>query len=733
MELSSQHQGVMPSRAAEHLCRTLPVLMNASSESSRLSPTAYQQILIYCGVRPDIIGWRRFLSVFLALLGLLALVAGAIFFIAWNWVAMPRMAKFALIELLILALALVVWWRWYDALSQMALLAVGLSFGGLFALYGQVYQTGADSWELFRAWAFVLLPLALIGRQNGLWLCTWVIANLAFQLYHSSQTTSLFDSWMTDFTLPGYLAVQGLCLIVREALAEYASKKEPTSWLASRWLPRVMMGYLLLTITPLINQAIWNWQGSYTAIMVLILWGATLLAGYFYYRYRRPDLCMLTLGVISLMVVGCVLLTQMFDSRWDIGTLFALGLLMALWLVAGGALLLHWRRELYHRQEVDVAQNEVASLLQELRQQQLLNDDQLAEVGQIDHSHHLPWYLRAALAVGGWFAAIIILFLLALLLFVTDMLDSLSGGGLIICSLIIAIPAVALLRAPGIGKHQIGLAWAIAATFGLCFGVSLLLDDLGWNNNLMFSLLGCLPILAVMAWVMPDAMYRFMAVVAFIVTLILPLSVLASTHLPQEIAIGIIALLIAGVVAIWLWVIARQNIWQAARNQQTAAIAPLLYGIPAGMMLLCFSSINYSFVDDLFWHSFFHASLPLMVGIGIAAGLISAALLQVFRFPSSASAVYLSAALFCGAIAIFSPGIGFGLALLLAARYQGSKGLLVVTGCFFMLYLIGWYYFLGVTLLQKSLLLLVSGLLLLGLALAAKKLLQVKTGESHAN
>lgn len=67
------------------------------------------------------------------------------------------------------------------------------------------------------------------------------------------------------------------------------------------------------------------------------------------------------------------------------------------------------------------------------------------------------------------------------------------------------------------------------------------------------------------------------------------------------------------------------------------------------------------------------------------------------------------------------------------ARYQGSLGLLVVSGGFIVLYVSGWYYFLEVILLQKSLLLLVSGLVLLGLAWGVKKVLPAQIGGASEN
>lgn len=734
MDLSSHKNGVMPSGAAEHLCRSLSSLVDSpSTENSRLSPAVFQQILIFCGVRPDILGWRRFLTLFLSLLGFLALVAGVIFFIAWNWAAMPKMVKFALVELLIIALAVVVWWRWYDRVSRAALLALGLSFGGLFALYGQIYQTGADSWELFRAWTLVLLPLALIGRQNALWFCTWVIANLAFQLYYASRAISLFDdvmlthfSWLADTTLYVYFALQAILLVLREFLAERAAKKNSYSWLARRWLPRMMAAYLLMTITPAAAEAVSYWGSEYASKLSLLIWAATLLGGYFYYHYRRPDLCVLTLGVISVMLVGCAVIMQLFDRSWDVGTLFAAGCLMALWLAGGGALLLHWRRKLYPRQMAEITHSEIDGLLSELQRQQLLNEEQVSDIQQRDHSDALPWYLRAVLAAGGWAAALIILLLLALMLYATGLLDTLTGTTLIIPSLLIAGLAAVLLRAQGIGKQHIGLAWAIAATCGLCLGVYVLIDP-RWDESFVLGSLWFLPVLALMGFSMPNRMYRFMAVTAFVLVLVLSSGYSASLYLPPRLALGLLSLLVACVVALWLWIISRQE--SINREMMTS----LMYGIPTALMLLCLASVHSDFVDEVLWDGSVTAYLPAVMGFGIAVGLLVSGLIQAGVFRSQATVVYLPAAILCAAIAIFAPGIGFGLALLLVARHLGSKGWLVMSGCFLMLYLTDWYYFLSVTLLQKSLLLLVTGVVLLGLAFVAKKRLPASTGVTHAN
>lgn len=733
MTFSPHQQDAMPSRAAERLCDSLSSLLGSPTEQNlRLSPTAYQHILYYCAVKPSLAGWRSFLRVFLTFLGLLSLVAGTVFFIAWNWAAMPKMSKFLLAELFIVALAVVVWWRWYDVVARMALLAVGLSFGGLFALYGQVYQTGANSWELFYIWAWVLFPLALIGRQNALWFCTWVIANLAFQLYYISQNAFFFTditpsilSWLPDSILYGYLIFQIALLLIRETLAEYAFRHSSSGWLASRWCSRVVAAYVLLILTSLISESIWNENlSSLTPFLFLLV---VLAVGYYYYRYHRPDFCMLTFGVISLVAVGDILIIR-FVSFWDISTLFMSGILMVFLLIAGGALLLHWRRNMPSLETTKQSLSDEDRLLQELQQQQLLSDVQVAKITKLDRSTRLPWYLRGALVLGSWIAGGIILCLLLLLLYVSDLLDELSGISLILPSLILAALAGVMLRTNSTGKHHIGLAWAIAATIGLCLGVYSLLEPF-WSDNGFIGTLWCLPVITCMAVAMPDRLYRIMAVAA-LVTLFIPSSAaLISAWSPDKLTWVIMVLLIAAIVALWLWALGYQKKILTATHQQL--MSSLRYGIPIGLGIQSFSSMPSDILGEIFWGYSFN--MPLSLGSGIAVGLSASAFVHAFSLRLPARIVYLPAAIICGIIAIAAPGLGLGLVFLLAARYQGSTGLLAIAGCFLTWYLIDWYYYLDVTLLYKSFLLFASGILFLCLAWASNQLLPTVAGDVYEN
>jgi uncharacterized membrane protein len=723
----------MPSRAAEFFCRQTERLVKSGS----LTPAACQRIYDFCGVRPGYPEWQKFLVPLLSLLGLLSLVAGAVFFVAWNWADMPKMAKFALAELLIVALAVVVWWRWYDGIARSALLAAGLGFGALFALYGQIYQTGADSWELFRAWLFVFLPLALIARQNSLWFCSWLLANLTFQLYYATVSMSLMDSAVFDgldyfptTALYSYLIAQTLCLIIREVLAIRVIKHNPHAWLASRWFSRVMAGFLLLVLTCIVAENISGWGYDTPHPFVTALWLAVLVVSYFFYRYRYPDLCMLTLGTASAAAVGCVLIVQMFDSSYDIGGLFMLGCLMALWLAGCGALMLYWRRKLYESQPVEVSSTEMAVLTEQLRRNDLLSQVQIEEIQQYDHSSHLPWYLRLTLGIGGWVAAMIILFLLILVLYVVDLLNDPNAATVIIPSLLLAIVAGGLLRMQGVSKHHIGLAWAIAATCGLCFGFYLLFEP-DWEMSFLVGSLCSLPVLTLMALAMRDRTFRFMAITALTFLLILSGNLLTGMYLPPVTRFWAVSALVTVIVIFWLWIIREQINLKA--TSWAEAVFPLLWGIPSGLILQCFSAINTSLLFDVFWRPAGYFPLSGGTGAGIAAGLVLVCLYQTVVKKTPSAMLYLVAAVVCGVAAFYAPGIGLGLWLLLMARYQGNQGVLAASGCFLALYVIDWYYFLGVSLLQKSLLMFVTGVVLLALAFAAKKLIPVRKEEAYAN
>jgi len=84
---------------------------------------------------------------------------GIIFWIAANWENLGRAGRFGLLEAVMVIMCAGALAR-PPARIPLCLLAF-LATGGLFAYFGQTYQTGADPWQLFAIWAALTLPLCL--------------------------------------------------------------------------------------------------------------------------------------------------------------------------------------------------------------------------------------------------------------------------------------------------------------------------------------------------------------------------------------------------------------------------------------------------------------------------------------------------------------------------------------------------------------------------------------------
>lgn len=111
---------------------------------------------------------------------------GVILWIAANWETLGRFGRFGLLQALFLVMcggALVK----PSARAPLGLLAL-LTIGGLFAYFGQTYQTGADPWQLFAVWAVLALPLCFSVRSDVLWTPWALIISTGISLWVHAHT-----------------------------------------------------------------------------------------------------------------------------------------------------------------------------------------------------------------------------------------------------------------------------------------------------------------------------------------------------------------------------------------------------------------------------------------------------------------------------------------------------------------------------------------------------------------
>lgn len=115
--------------------------------------------------------WNRFLSIFLLAVGIGFTVSGIIFFFAYNWNDLPKFAKLGIVEILLVSsVLLAVFTRWNRLVKQILLTGATFLTGTLFAVFGQIYQTGADAYDLFLGWTLFTILWAVAIRFAPLWL-----------------------------------------------------------------------------------------------------------------------------------------------------------------------------------------------------------------------------------------------------------------------------------------------------------------------------------------------------------------------------------------------------------------------------------------------------------------------------------------------------------------------------------------------------------------------------------
>ena len=307
-------------------------------ESGAVPPARLHDALRAAGALPDGRDWRRFLErVFLGL-GVAVLAASAVYFVAANWNELGRYAKFALAEGALAAAVAVALWRGLDTrVGQASLAAAALLTGVLLALVGQVYQTGADTYELFAVWAMAIVAWVAVGRSPALWLIWIALLNLAVALYYVT------FGWLGLLFAPGdwHALCAALFLLDTLALAawEFAASRG-VEWLAPRWAPRILATAGGVAISILAVLSIVDGQGNEVAYLALYaLW----LAGvYGYYRRHRLDLFVLAGAVLSLIVFGAAGLSRLLlRHHGDAGSLLTIA---AFVILAAGAGALWLRR-----------------------------------------------------------------------------------------------------------------------------------------------------------------------------------------------------------------------------------------------------------------------------------------------------------------------------------------------------------------------------------------------------
>ena len=254
------------------------------------------------------LSWQRYLNLLFLLLTVGFLTSGVVTLIAANLDYFSDLAKiYGLQTLLVVTVVLGIYcfiresrrqakeklkWKTYSLFFVVSVL-----IGGLFALVGQTYQTGADVWQLFAVWTLCQLPFLLLFPNVASALLFAATANVAFYLFNEQNA---YNSMC-------YAVLINAGLLVISELFSKAFHDQ--HW---RILPKV---FLVLTFVSLFGLIViydmyfyayaWGELGR-SPLSSLIIAIPALIALYVYQKYRF-DFINLIISVIALLGAYCFL------------------------------------------------------------------------------------------------------------------------------------------------------------------------------------------------------------------------------------------------------------------------------------------------------------------------------------------------------------------------------------------------------------------------------------------
>lgn len=299
------------------------VLVRQLQDAGLLSEAATERGLAM--IRPGR-AWWLWASRMLLLIGAALTLAGVISFFAYNWASLTGLHKLVLIQLCIIALVVAVQKRGRELLSgKVMMLGASVLAGVLLAVYSQVYQTGADAFELFIWWAVLILGWVAAAEFAGLWM-VWLAVLYAGIILYWFQVLKPGNNTHYSWLCIALALLSALALFSREA-----GLRRGWDWLSGKWLRIVLLSALLIALMVPGEAIVFLPKHRANGNTVsLLLWAAALIAGY--YSYRRIIKDMTALAVLAFSV--CIIVLSVIGKflfkafHYEIFNFFAMGMIV---------------------------------------------------------------------------------------------------------------------------------------------------------------------------------------------------------------------------------------------------------------------------------------------------------------------------------------------------------------------------------------------------------------------
>ena len=264
------------------------------------------------GLLRPVSSWFSWARQMLLFFGSALVLAGIVFFFAYNWAAMGKFIKFGLIEAGIIVCIVGPHLRGRTRLDGKVLLLGGAILVGVFlAVYGQIYQTGADAYWLFIICAVLILGWVIVSEFAALWLVWIILLNTGAILYWRVGYPYYQISF--EYLCLELAILNGAALALREVGVHRGFE-----WMSGRWLRGILLIALLVALSlPTINWIVDDFhlpRPKGVDVIVPFIWPFAAVGGYALYRLKLRDMIPLALIVMNVCII---LLTFIGEALLD--------------------------------------------------------------------------------------------------------------------------------------------------------------------------------------------------------------------------------------------------------------------------------------------------------------------------------------------------------------------------------------------------------------------------------
>ena len=175
----------------------------------------------------DAKAWRKFLQLLLISLGVGFTIAGIIFFFAYNWADLHKFAKIGMVEgLILLCSCFIVFTKIDEGIKNIILTATSILVGVLFAVFGQIYQTGANAYDFFFGWTAFITLWVIISNFPPLWIVFLFLINTTFILY----SQQVAQDWSNVFVFTLLFLFNAIVLAITVYLPKFKNQYRQPQW-----------------------------------------------------------------------------------------------------------------------------------------------------------------------------------------------------------------------------------------------------------------------------------------------------------------------------------------------------------------------------------------------------------------------------------------------------------------------------------------------------------------------